>query len=218
MKMGTLKICQSLVPLKISRFILKFTSCFDNGGEFKGEVTTFCKSRNINTISGRAYHPQSQGSVEQANKTFKSKLRAIQMETGTKEGVSLLPKIAKIINTSTNEALPRGTTPNEIWFGRAEANWPEISEKRRELNIRHTKRIPGAHNNSASSSSSEGSKSEEEQDQVSDNMELSELHQRVKENQDLYIIIIIIIIPFNVLCKSKTIVGRLGLWGPSVSM
>ena len=53
-------------------------------------------------------------------------------------------------------------TSNKIWFSRAEANWLEVSKKRRELNIHHTKRIPRAYDNSVSSSSSEESKSEEE--------------------------------------------------------
>ena len=78
----------------------------DNGREFKGSVLELCKTRNIQPITGRAYYPQTQGSIEQANKTFKNRLRVLQMELGIKGWVELLPRIARIINTSTNRALP----------------------------------------------------------------------------------------------------------------
>jgi hypothetical protein len=43
--------------------------------------------QNINIIRGRARHPLSQGSIKQGNKSFKAKLRAVQMETGSKKTV-----------------------------------------------------------------------------------------------------------------------------------
>ena len=54
----------------------------NNGGEFKGKVIEVCKKRGIKIIRGRAYHPQSQGSIEVANRIFKKRLRAARADTG----------------------------------------------------------------------------------------------------------------------------------------
>jgi len=43
--------------------IIAILAC-DNGGEFKGEVIEVCTKRGIKLVRGRAYHPQSQGSIE----------------------------------------------------------------------------------------------------------------------------------------------------------
>jgi hypothetical protein len=74
-----------LAFLKLFKFILKFGSCFDNSREFKKKIIAFYKARNINIIRGRACYPQSQGSIKQANKFFKAKLRAVQIKTSTKK-------------------------------------------------------------------------------------------------------------------------------------
>jgi ribulose bisphosphate carboxylase small subunit len=54
----------------------------DNRGEFKGKVIEVCKQRGIKIIRGRAYHPQSQGSIKIANCIFKRRLRAVRADTG----------------------------------------------------------------------------------------------------------------------------------------
>jgi len=71
-------------------------------------------------IKGRPYHPQTQGSVERANQTFKRRLRAIQRERGfpASHWVELLLELALIINTTTTRTLPGKKTPFEVWFGR----------------------------------------------------------------------------------------------------
>jgi hypothetical protein len=71
-------------------------------------------------IRGRPYHPQTQGSVERANQTFKRRLRALQRERGfpASHWVELLSELAVIINTTTTRALPSKKTPFEVWFGR----------------------------------------------------------------------------------------------------
>ena len=69
-------------------------------------------------IRGRAYHPESQGSIERANRTFKTRLRAIQAQKGVSNWVVLLPELALVINTSTSRALPPKMTPFQAWFGR----------------------------------------------------------------------------------------------------
>jgi hypothetical protein len=72
----------------------------------------------IPIIRGRSYHPQTQGSVEKANGTFKDRLYSIWGEEGIKNWVSHLPEIALVINTTRPSTLPAYVTPYEVWFGR----------------------------------------------------------------------------------------------------
>lgn len=69
-------------------------------------------------IRSRPYHPQTQGSVEVANRTFKQRLTALQTAKGRSDWVELLPELASTINTTTSAALPRRKTPFDVWFGR----------------------------------------------------------------------------------------------------
>jgi transposase InsO family protein len=49
----------------------------DNGGAFvSAELEAFCTRRGIKLVHGRPRHPQSQGKVENKNKTIKQKVRA----------------------------------------------------------------------------------------------------------------------------------------------
>jgi hypothetical protein len=71
-------------------------------------------------IKGQPYHPQTQGSVKQANQTFKCRLRAIQRERGfpASHWAELLPELAIIINTTTTRTLLGKQTLFEVWFRR----------------------------------------------------------------------------------------------------
>ena len=104
--------------LRFLRAKLTFYSCCDNGTEFRGQVKVLCTRNYIRMIRGRPYHPQTQGSIEIANRTFKNRLRAAQTSYRRKDWVGLLLEIAFIINTTTSQALPRGKTLFDIWFGR----------------------------------------------------------------------------------------------------
>ena len=70
-------------------------------------------------IRGRAYHPQSQGSIEVANRTLKTRLTQYAASLQRKDWAALLSRVAHRINTTTSESLPWHTTPFDIWFGRS---------------------------------------------------------------------------------------------------
>ena len=95
----------------------KIVQC-DNGTEFKGVLRRKCLKYGIKIINGRAYHPETQGSVERANGTYKQRLRAYIMETGGNNWVESLGDITRVINTTPCSVLPRHTTPYEVFFGR----------------------------------------------------------------------------------------------------
>jgi transposase InsO family protein len=93
----------------------------DNGTEFAGEVEDAVRYRTpaIQIIHGRPYHPQTQGSIEVANKTFKLRLGALRAERGLPhQWVKLLPELQEVTNITSNQQLPRHMTPFEVWFGR----------------------------------------------------------------------------------------------------
>ena len=67
-------------------------------------------------IRGRAYHPQTQGTIKRANRTFKRRLSALQAQKGQSDWVALLLELALVINTTTTCTLPRNKTLFEVWF------------------------------------------------------------------------------------------------------
>ena len=46
----------------------------DQGREFEGAVAALCKKLIIKVVTGRPYHPQLQGKVERAHRSFKKKI------------------------------------------------------------------------------------------------------------------------------------------------
>jgi hypothetical protein len=90
----------------------------DNGLEFKGALQVLMDSLFIPIIRGRSYHPQTQGSVELLNGTFKDRLASTILDIGKKDWVSALPGIIETINTTRPSGLPSHVTPFEVWFGR----------------------------------------------------------------------------------------------------
>jgi hypothetical protein len=90
----------------------------NNRGEFKGKVIEVCKKRGIKIICRQAYYPQSQGSIKVTNRIFKKRLQAIQADTGIQSWIQLLPLIVWVINTTAIPALPKSNTLCKVWFGR----------------------------------------------------------------------------------------------------
>jgi hypothetical protein len=156
----------------------------DNGGEFKGEVIEVCKQRGIKIIRGRAYHPQSQGSIEVANRIFKKRLRAARADTGIQSWMQLLPLIAWVINTTATGALPKGNTPYEVWFGRK----PPTDFLNHKENARRARTALGGIGEEVENSGSEGGEDslfvdeEADQEEAAEEMILSELTKRVAEH------------------------------------
>jgi hypothetical protein len=159
----------------------------NNGGEFKGKVIEICKKRGIKIIRGRAYYPQSQGSIEVANRIFKKRLRAARADTGIQSWIQLLPLIAWVINTTATPALPKGNTPYEVWFGRKPPT-DFLDHKESARRIRTALGGIGGEVESDENSSSEGGEDslfvdeEAEQEEAAEEMILSELTKRVAEH------------------------------------
>ena len=88
-------------------------------------------------MNGRAYHPQTQGAIEQTNKVCKARLQAAQTATSAEINpriwVKYLPQVARVVNTIRPISLPAGVTPYEAWYGRPFPVWPEADIRRRAL-------------------------------------------------------------------------------------
>lgn len=93
----------------------------DNGTEFKGAVLELCARHGIEVRNSSSYHPQTNGSVEAANKIFKRQLRSLQIEfgTGVDDWVRFLPDLAIAINCAKPKRFPASFTPYNVFFGRS---------------------------------------------------------------------------------------------------
>jgi len=81
----------------------------DNGKEFKGLLLILAKSFGICVINGRPRNPLTQGLVEQANGTMKTRIRAWMHDNRSTKWASALPKITMAMNRSILGS--RGKTP-----------------------------------------------------------------------------------------------------------
>jgi len=79
----------------------------DNGGEFKGEVTTLLEERGIKQIFSSPYNPRSQGHIELYNKKFKSLLKRYFEQEKTKDWVDAIPSLLKNYNATEHSVTKR---------------------------------------------------------------------------------------------------------------
>jgi hypothetical protein len=88
-----------------------------------------CIGRNVRIVNSRAYHPQTQGAIEQTNKVCKARLRAAQSAASSEINPQIwkrhLPQVRKVINTTRPFSLPEGITPYKGWYSRPFPVWPE---------------------------------------------------------------------------------------------
>lgn len=108
----------------------KILQC-DNGKEFKGVLLILMKKHGIQVINGRPRNPQTQGLVEQANGTFKSKLRAWKIDSQSTAWATGLSEIALAMNLQVHTGI--GKTPYEVMFNRV-ARWPDKLEPWNRIN------------------------------------------------------------------------------------
>ena len=88
----------------------------DNGGAFIGfEFTTFCQAECIKVIYTAARHPQSNGNVENSNKTIKKRLAKALLERNVAWDL-LLPRITFSINTQIHHTTK--FAPSYLVYGR----------------------------------------------------------------------------------------------------
>ena len=103
----------------------------DNGREFKGVLLVLLKRHGIKVKNGRPRTPQTQGLVEQANGTMKTKLCAWKVDTTAAGGNShcwtqALRKISLAMNRQGHLSLD-GRSPYEVMFNRKPRWEPAIS-------------------------------------------------------------------------------------------
>lgn len=87
----------------------------DNGREFKGVLLILLKKYGVKVVNGRPRTPSTQGLLEQANGTVKSRLRAWKEDTRSKVWARAFPDIRLKMNHAIHGAT--GKFPYEVMFG-----------------------------------------------------------------------------------------------------
>jgi hypothetical protein len=85
----------------------------DNGGEFKDEMTLFCKEHNIKQRFTRTYSPEANGIKERTNKDIRKLIRAYMLKENTKNWTEILTNVEENKNGTFNTAIK--AAPNEVW-------------------------------------------------------------------------------------------------------
>ena len=85
----------------------------DNGAEFQGAFTEYCKENNIKQRFIRSQTPQANGVVERKNKEIRKILRTLMLHNNTLKWIDFLEDIEDNINNTYSDSIK--TSPNEIW-------------------------------------------------------------------------------------------------------
>lgn len=108
---GAKTICDAIEPL-LTKETPKYL-CSDNGPEFKNEdMKSLCEKIGIVQIFSSAYHPQSNGTVENVNKTLKNYIFNFMTEYGTKKYIDILASITESYNNRKHSQT--GYSPYEL--------------------------------------------------------------------------------------------------------
>lgn len=85
----------------------------DNGAEFQGEFSEYCKENNIKQRFIRSQTPQANGVVERKNQEIRKILRTLLLHNNTLKWVDFIDDIEDNINNTYSNSIK--ATPNEIW-------------------------------------------------------------------------------------------------------
>lgn len=85
----------------------------DNGTEFKGAFSDFCKEQGIKQSRTRTYSPQANGLVERANLDLRKIMRAFMVKNGDRNWTRVLRDIENNKNNTYNENIK--ATADDIW-------------------------------------------------------------------------------------------------------
>jgi hypothetical protein len=87
----------------------------DNGREFKGVLLILLKKYGVKVIHGQLHTSSTQGLVEQANGTVKTRLRAWKEDTWSKAWAMAIPEIMLKMNRTIHGATRK--SPSKVRFG-----------------------------------------------------------------------------------------------------
>ena len=109
----------------------------DQGREFDGAVKKLCNKLGIKVIKGRPYHPQSQGKIERAHRSFKKKVMydLLSMSNTGINWVKCLPDYARTLNCEPKEELS-WKSPFKVYYGRKPFRKNDISHELQVTRIR----------------------------------------------------------------------------------
>lgn len=99
----------------------------DNGLEFKGEFSEYCKNNNIKQRFVRAYSPQANGIVERLNQEIRKIIKDISLNNNNIRWTTYLKDVEENKNNTYNETVK--ASPNEIW----------TPDKNKDFSVKNTK-------------------------------------------------------------------------------
>ena len=85
----------------------------DNGGEFKDELSLFCKEHGIKQRFTRAYAPEANGIAERTNKDIRKLIRAYMLRDNTKNWTNILHDVEQSKNSTFNSSIK--ATADDVW-------------------------------------------------------------------------------------------------------
>ena len=85
----------------------------DNGTEFKGEMSAFCKAHDIKQRFTRAYSPEANGIAERANRDIRKLIRAFNLRDNSLNWTNVLDQVEDSKNAAYNSNIK--ASPNEVW-------------------------------------------------------------------------------------------------------
>ena len=111
----------------------------DNGLEFQGEFSDYCKEHNIKQRFIRSQTPQANGVVERKNQEVRKILRDLMLKNNTLKWIDYLDEIEYNLNHTYVDTIK--TTPDEIWSSDKEAIREKVKHLPASSNTKKYKQI-----------------------------------------------------------------------------